>query len=154
IEQFFNEFKECDIPRIQSIGASMRERQLLDQIPDQDMDMNKFSIPLKSSEFSNFFNYKSRMLSKFGVGQVTKLTAKQKCEDCQSSIFESKHCVKVSIGTQTLFWHPDCFRCRKCKNVLVDYAYCHIGFNLYCIRHFNDITSHRCYDCDEYQIIH
>lgn len=46
-------------------------------------------------------------------------------------------------------WHPDCFRCTTCKDLLVDLAYCVYEDNIYCERHYSEQLKPRCASCDE-----
>ena len=46
-------------------------------------------------------------------------------------------------------WHPHCFLCHKCKELLVDMIYFFSNGNVYCGRHYAELDGHRCSGCDE-----
>lgn len=73
------------------------------------------------------------------------------CEEPQSSgdivIFASRFGQNVS-------WHPGCFICCVCKELLVDLIYFHREGRLYCGRHHSETLKPRCSACDEVRNIH
>ena len=46
-------------------------------------------------------------------------------------------------------WHPACFVCCKCSELLVDMIYFWKKGKLYCGRHYGDSEKPRCGGCDE-----
>lgn len=46
-------------------------------------------------------------------------------------------------------WHPACFVCCTCKELLVDMIYFWKKGKLYCGRHYGDSEKPRCAGCDE-----
>jgi len=52
------------------------------------------------------------------------------------------------LGAQ-LCWHPGCFVCSVCKELLVDLIYFQRDGNLYCGRHHAETQKPRCSACDE-----
>ena len=46
-------------------------------------------------------------------------------------------------------WHPSCFMCCICKELLVDLIYFHREGRLYCGRHHAETLKPRCSACDE-----
>lgn len=51
---------------------------------------------------------------------------------------------------QDVCWHPDCFSCWECGEVLEDLLYYYTHGNLYCGRHFaSKMKIPRCEACDE-----
>lgn len=46
-------------------------------------------------------------------------------------------------------WHPSCFVCLVCKELLVDLIYFHKDGELYCGRHYSELLKPRCAACDE-----
>uniref|UniRef100_A0A182KFC5 LIM zinc-binding domain-containing protein n=1 Tax=Anopheles christyi TaxID=43041 RepID=A0A182KFC5_9DIPT len=49
---------------------------------------------------------------------------------------------------QTL-WHPRCFKCTTCDELLVDLTYCVHDDQIYCERHYAEMLKPRCSACDE-----
>lgn len=46
-------------------------------------------------------------------------------------------------------WHPACFVCSTCQELLVDMIYFWKNGKLYCGRHYCDSEKPRCAGCDE-----
>lgn len=46
-------------------------------------------------------------------------------------------------------WHPGCFVCCNCSELLVDMIYFWKKDQLYCGRHYGDSEKPRCAGCDE-----
>lgn len=49
-------------------------------------------------------------------------------------------------------WHPACFSCCVCRELLVDLIYFHRDGRLYCGRHHAETLKPRCSACDEVSI--
>lgn len=49
----------------------------------------------------------------------------------------------------SLLWHPGCFKCVACEDLLVDLAYCVHDDEIYCERHYAEKLKPRCASCDE-----
>lgn len=71
------------------------------------------------------------------------------CEELQSSgdivIYGSR------FGPNST-WHPGCFVCCVCKELLVDLIYFHREGRLYCGRHHAETLKPRCSSCDEVSV--
>lgn len=48
-----------------------------------------------------------------------------------------------------ILWHPRCFRCTTCDELLVDLTYCVHDDQIYCERHYAELLKPRCNSCDE-----
>lgn len=46
-------------------------------------------------------------------------------------------------------WHPKCFTCSTCSELLVDLTYCVHDDKIYCERHYAEVLKPRCSACDE-----
>lgn len=69
---------------------------------------------------------------------------------CQSSLKYGS--LAVSASKLGLLYHPACFRCADCKELLVDLAYCVHDDMLFCERHYAEQLKPRCAACDEVSI--
>jgi len=47
------------------------------------------------------------------------------------------------------FWHPACFVCTTCEELLVDLIYFYRDGQLFCGRHHAELVKPRCAACDE-----
>ena len=48
-----------------------------------------------------------------------------------------------------MIWHPRCFQCSECEELLVDLTYCVHDDKIYCERHYAEMLKPRCNACDE-----
>ncbi|XP_063236583.1 testin [Bacillus rossius redtenbacheri] len=73
----------------------------------------------------------------------------QPCPECQEGLNPGDVAVFAERAGATP-WHPQCFVCHTCKELLVDLMYFfHKGF-IYCGRHYADLLHiPRCFACDE-----
>lgn len=46
-------------------------------------------------------------------------------------------------------WHPACFTCTSCDELLIDLTYCVREGHIYCERHYAEMHKPRCCACDE-----
>lgn len=46
-------------------------------------------------------------------------------------------------------FHPRCFKCSTCDELLVDLTYCVLDGKLFCERHYAEVLKPRCNSCDE-----
>ena len=73
----------------------------------------------------------------------------QNCYGCGDNIPTGSLCVSApKFGEQTA-WHPACFQCNACNELLVDLTYCVHDDQLYCERHYAEQLKPRCSACDE-----
>jgi hypothetical protein len=74
----------------------------------------------------------------------------QKCRHCEEKIEAGELAVLAPrLGTGIVLWHPACFICSSCKELLVDLCYCLKDGDIYCERHYADLIVPRCGGCDE-----
>ncbi|KAJ8678482.1 hypothetical protein QAD02_014269 [Eretmocerus hayati] len=76
-------------------------------------------------------------------------TNKRKCFKCREDIlFDDVIVTADKIENEV--WHPGCFVCSVCNELLVDLVYFAHGANLFCGRDFADLLEiPRCFACDE-----
>lgn len=53
-----------------------------------------------------------------------------------------------------MLWHPKCFTCSTCDELLVDLTYCVHDDKIYCERHYAELLKPRCNACDEVRILY
>lgn len=49
-------------------------------------------------------------------------------------------------------WHPQCFQCVSCRELLVDLIYFYQDGQIYCGRHHAERLKPRCQACDEVRV--
>ncbi|XP_055377588.1 uncharacterized protein LOC129609596 [Condylostylus longicornis] len=73
-----------------------------------------------------------------------------KCKDCQKFIMSGEVAVKAERAGKEIAWHPECFKCHSCKELLADLVYFFHSGNVYCGRDLALILKiPRCNACDE-----
>ncbi|CAB3364451.1 Hypothetical predicted protein [Cloeon dipterum] len=73
-----------------------------------------------------------------------------KCRECNLPAAPGDVIVTAERAGPGQFWHPACFVCSTCKELLVDLIYFHKGDKLFCGRHFaEEVNIPRCHACDE-----
>lgn len=73
----------------------------------------------------------------------------QICPKCKEIIELRSLAVLAPKFGDSMLWHPDCFECSECNNLLIDLTYCVHDDKLYCERHYAEQLKPRCAACDE-----
>lgn len=72
------------------------------------------------------------------------------CSGCKQNIKFGEVAVKADRAGSSAAWHPNCFKCYKCDELLADLVYFYHGGHVYCARDLADILKiPRCSACDE-----
>lgn len=77
------------------------------------------------------------------------ITPFQSCYRCKLNMKEGDPAVYAERAGYDKLWHPACFVCCTCSELLVDMIYFWKNGNLYCGRHYCDSEKPRCAGCDE-----
>lgn len=73
-----------------------------------------------------------------------------KCHQCKQNINSGEVAVKAERAGKGIAWHPKCFVCFKCNELLADLVYFFHSGNVYCARDLAEILKiPRCHACDE-----
>lgn len=81
---------------------------------------------------------------------VEPLKAITKCKSCKQDIYAGTVAVKAERAGKEVAWHPQCFTCHSCGDLLADLVYFYHGGNIYCGRDLANILKiPRCNACDE-----
>jgi testin len=85
------------------------------------------------------------------VGTMRNLTMNEShlnCRGCKESI-TSSYVMAQKLGANAQ-WHPKCFKCNRCSQLLVDLIYFHYNNEIYCARDLAELMEiPRCSACDE-----
>lgn len=73
----------------------------------------------------------------------------QSCYCCKLSMKEGDPAIYAERAGYDKLWHPACFVCSTCHELLVDMIYFWKNGKLYCGRHYCDREKPRCAGCDE-----
>ncbi|XP_043084512.1 testin [Puntigrus tetrazona] len=71
------------------------------------------------------------------------------CHRCQLPMKKGEPAVYAERAGYDKLWHPACFVCCTCSELLVDMIYFWKKGQLYCGRHYGDSEKPRCAGCDE-----
>ncbi|XP_031347783.1 protein espinas-like [Photinus pyralis] len=137
-----------DVPRLGTKGEVIRTQRILKQLPRQDLSINacKHIEPENRSSYQDFINARNEIA--LDVGCVRTALPDMSCMGCSKSILPQQTCVSAPRLGKNL-WHPPCFKCSTCDDLLVDLAYCVFEDNVYCERHYAEKLKPRCASCDE-----
>ena len=70
-------------------------------------------------------------------------------EQCGQSIIPGDIAVYAWKAGHDCCWHPSCFCCAACNELLVDLTYFYQDCRIYCGRHHAELLKPRCSSCDE-----
>lgn len=100
-----------------------------------------------SATLSNTFDSVNNNL----VGNMRNMTvgdAPLSCRHCTEQILSS-YVIAKKLGADA-HWHPKCFKCARCSQLLVDLIYFHYNNEIYCARDLAELMDiPRCSGCDE-----
>ncbi|KAE8583159.1 hypothetical protein XENTR_v10020448 [Xenopus tropicalis] len=153
VHQFFKCFPEKKIPYISSPGERYRLKQLLHQLPPHDSEA-RYCCSLQGEEEEELlvlFSQKRR-LENLGRGCVRPVSGTMSgtvCQQCGHQISVGDVAVFASRAGLGFCWHPQCFTCAQCLELLCDLIYFYQDGKVYCGRHHAELKRPRCLACDE-----
>ncbi|KAK2838361.1 hypothetical protein Q7C36_013175 [Tachysurus vachellii] len=84
-----------------------------------------------------------------GAGSGAGPAGKYACHHCHMNMNHGDPAVYAERAGYDKLWHPGCFVCCTCNELLVDMIYFWKKGKLYCGRHYGDSEKPRCGGCDE-----
>ncbi|XP_071505531.1 testin-like [Diadema antillarum] len=152
IEEFMNSLPNNQIPRLHTPGEKYRDRQLIIQIPKKDVSeeyCHFLGEAASNDSFSQFLELRDE--TAFGVGKVKDyLPQDMECFKCGGEIEAGEIGIFVDkMEDESCCWHPFCFTCNTCEELLVDNSYFYREGQIYCERHYAELIMPRCASCDE-----
>lgn len=114
---------------------------------------------LKSYLITNTFLTNSRFILKQESLRIPSLkndpfTFKPICLQCGLKINGGEVAVFASRAGPGVCWHPSCFVCFTCNELLVDLIYFYQDGKIHCGRHHAELLKPRCSACDEVKKVH
>ena len=79
--------------------------------------------------------------------QVFPLFSFQSCAACKKAITTGS--LAIFSDVTDCAWHPDCFRCDECDELLAELIHCYDDGAVFCVRHFGELEYQRCNGCDQ-----
>nr|XP_032626032.1 prickle planar cell polarity protein 3-like isoform X1 [Chelonoidis abingdonii] len=152
VYQFFSCLPEDKVPYVNSPGERYRIRQLLHQLPPHDSEA-QYCSPLEEEEKKELKLFsQQRKRENLGRGTVRLFPVTITgaiCEQCGKQIRGGDIAVFASRAGHGACWHPQCFQCTTCQELLVDLIYFYQEGKVYCGRHHAEHLKPRCQACDE-----
>ncbi|XP_067129045.1 protein prickle-like isoform X3 [Centruroides vittatus] len=153
VHLYFSALPEDKVPYVNSVGEKYRIKQLLHQLPPHDNEV-RYCNSLSEEEKKELRLFSAqRKREALGRGTVRQLNASSPaattCENCRESCAPGDIGVFASRSGPNTFWHPACFVCCVCGELLVDLIYFYKNGKLYCGRHHAESLKPRCAACDE-----
>ncbi|XP_076281329.1 four and a half LIM domains protein limpet isoform X5 [Lasioglossum baleicum] len=148
VDEYFAMLPEISVPRLGTPGERYRDRQLAIQLPKQDLARTycRHLNPKHASSADDFMAARNEIA--LDIGNVQEVLERDlHCGACLSPLKYGS--LAVSTSKLGLLYHPACFRCADCKELLVDLAYCVHDDTLFCERHYAEQLKPRCAACDE-----
>ncbi|XP_075980884.1 uncharacterized protein LOC142979695 isoform X1 [Anticarsia gemmatalis] len=152
VHLYFSALPEDKVPYVNSVGERYRLKQLLQQLPPQDNEVGnvRYCHALSDEERKELRLFSAqRKRDALGRGQARQLHAPAPCDRCEESMSAGDMCVSAARAGPSARWHPACFMCSSCQELLVDLVYFWKDGRLYCGRHHAETLKPRCSACDE-----
>ncbi|KAF8375691.1 tes-1 [Pristionchus pacificus] len=178
VEKYMESLPVEERPVTGSQGEKNRKQRLAQQLPLFDFDINnqKINDEIEKESLAKFIdNVRSNVV---GVGEVVevdrdgfldratrnmtmngdngemnedgqKTILPTDCKTCSGRLDQGDVGVTTSHGHKDDAWHPKCFRCCVCNELLADLIYFYHKGDYYCGRHFAEKQYPRCSGCDE-----
>uniref|UniRef100_UPI00398E650C prickle planar cell polarity protein 3-like n=1 Tax=Pristiophorus japonicus TaxID=55135 RepID=UPI00398E650C len=152
VYQYFSCLPEDKVPYVNSPGERYRIKQLLHQLPAHDSepqycnaldDEEKKELRLFSQQRKRE-NLGRAMVRPFPVTITGAI-----CQQCGRQIHGGDIAVFASRAGHGVCWHPECFCCAVCSELLLDLIYFYQDAKVYCGRHHAERLKPRCQACDE-----
>lgn len=148
VRQYMNSLPEDKIPYVNSKGEKYRIRQLLYQLPPHD-NAARYCHSLSDYEKKELDEFcAKRKTESLGRGRIHIQGIPTKCFKCLEFIGRGQIAVVSSRAGPNCCWHPRCFTCSTCGELLVDLIY-FWNEGLFCGRHHAETLKPRCSACDE-----
>ncbi|KAM9328710.1 prickle-like protein 1 isoform 1-T2 [Pholidichthys leucotaenia] len=152
VQMYFSCLPEDKVPYVNSPGEKHRIRQLLYQLPPHDNEV-RYCHSLteeEKRELHMFSNQRKREALGRGTPKILPRALQHtRCENCCGDIKGGEMAIFASRAGPGPCWHPACFVCATCQELLVDLIYFYQNGKLLCGRHHAELLKPRCSSCDE-----
>ncbi|XP_058877519.1 prickle planar cell polarity protein 3 isoform X2 [Acipenser ruthenus] len=152
VYQYFSCLPEDRVPYINSPGEHYRIKQLLHQLPAHDSEPQYCNSLCEEEKKELRVFSQQRKRENLGRGSVRLFPVTMTgaiCEQCGKQIRGGDIAVFASRAGHGACWHPQCFQCSTCQELLVELIYFYQEGKIYCGRHHAERLKPRCQACDE-----
>lgn len=168
VDKYMHSLPVYERPIIGTEGAQLRRQRLAYQLPYHDCDVeaaHSLKSDAEKSSHQNFVEYVKQ--NAVGIGEIVdygkyrqslisttqdagvQTSGPQPCKNCDKCLGYSDVGVITDHGQPNEVWHPGCFRCDICHQLLVDMLYFFRDGQYFCGRHYGEKIYPRCSGCDE-----
>ncbi|GMT24610.1 hypothetical protein PFISCL1PPCAC_15907 [Pristionchus fissidentatus] len=150
VHAYFSSLPAERVPLVGSSGAKWRLRQLRHQLPPHDSDPAYCGHLKDDDELRQLTHFDKRRQEEClgrGTIQIVPYDRTPNCAQCSQAIEEDS--VGVWAERVRAWYHPACFVCHSCRELLVDLVYFQHDSSIYCGRHHAEQFRPRCARCDE-----
>ncbi|XP_023217374.1 four and a half LIM domains protein 2-like isoform X1 [Centruroides sculpturatus] len=150
IQEYFVQIPSQKVPLLGTPGEKHREKQLIIQLPKQDFSPRycKFLEKEYLQHYADFVNERQR--TAYDIAYVKNISEQtSECYQCRGNMIPGNIAVVVPRLGERYPFHPACFVCSICKELLVDLNCCIKNEKIYCERHYAEQIRSRCAACDE-----
>ncbi|XP_061395126.1 prickle planar cell polarity protein 3-B isoform X1 [Musca vetustissima] len=149
INRYFEQLPVEKVPKIGSEGARYREQQISYQLPKQDLSLEhcKHLEDVHEASYEDFVTARNEIA--LDIGYIKDAPHDEHCAHCEGEINVGDMVVAAPKFVESVMWHPRCFTCNTCNELLVDLTYCVHDDKIYCERHYAELLKPRCAGCDE-----
>lgn len=152
VQMYFSCLPEEKVPYVNSPGEKHRIRQLLYQLPPHDNEV-RYCHSLteeEKRELQMFSAQRKREALGRGTPRILPRALQHtRCEHCGGGINGGEMAIFASRAGPSPCWHPACFVCATCQELLVDLIYFYQNGKIFCGRHNAELLKPRCTSCDE-----
>ncbi|XP_029901395.1 prickle-like protein 1b isoform X1 [Myripristis murdjan] len=152
VQMYFSCLPEDKVPYVNSPGEKYRIRQLLYQLPPHDNEV-RYCQSLTEEEKRELHMFSAqRKREALGRGTpkiLPRALQHSRCENCSGGINGGEMAIFASRAGPVPSWHPSCFVCATCHELLVDLIYFYQNGKIHCGRHHAELLKPRCSACDE-----
>ncbi|CAJ1054961.1 prickle-like protein 1b isoform X1 [Xyrichtys novacula] len=152
VQMYFSCLPEDKVPYVNSPGEKHRIRQLLYQLPPHDNEL-RYCHSLTEEEKRELHMFSAqRKREALGRGTpkiLPRALQHTRCENCVGGINGGEMAIFASRAGSSPCWHPACFVCATCQELLVDLIYFYHNGKILCGRHHAELLKPRCSSCDE-----
>ncbi|KAM3858977.1 prickle-like protein 1 [Diretmus argenteus] len=152
VQMFFSCLPEEKVPYVNSPGEKHRIRQLLYQLPPHDNEVRycQSLVEEERRELQMFSAQRKREALGRGTPKILPRALKHtRCQTCGGGINGGEMAIFASRAGPSPCWHPSCFACATCHELLVDLIYFYQHGKILCGRHHAELLKPRCSSCDE-----
>ncbi|KAE8737532.1 hypothetical protein FOCC_FOCC017004, partial [Frankliniella occidentalis] len=150
IAEYFSALPADKVPQLGGPGEKHRDRQLVSQLPKQDLALAYCRHVEKQhhASYEDFIHARNEIALDIGYVQ-DHASQDMDCPECGRTVAGHEVAVVAPKLGAAMRWHPACFSCSQCRELLVDLTYCVHDDALFCERHYAEQLKPRCASCDE-----